>query len=483
MRGDSRSIVERVEEAVDTSLNAANVYEAERAVVVAVSGGADSLCLLHALHRIWKGRGALHVAHLDHMLRGDASCEDARFVAAQAALLGLPCTVGSRDVSAYRARLRCSLEEAAREARYSFLATVARELGAVCVLTGHTRDDAVETVLLHILRGTGVHGLRGLESVSPFPSGLDGEWSGGSLRLVRPLLEVSRADAREYCGSLGLEPREDASNASLAYQRNRVRLKLLPEMRQVNPRVDDALLRLASSAAQDDDHIAETARGIFEGIAQCNRDQVRIKLPGFLGASAAVQARLIVLTLTHLTGGARDVSAEHIQAVRDVAAGSVGRQVDLPSGISWRRGYTELTALRRGSMDAVQAQVLAPVVLPVPGEVELPTGRLTAHVVTVDECDDRGPDVACMDAERVGSSLIVRKRLPGDRFQPLGMCGEKKLQDFMVDAHIDVRDRDHIPIVCSHQHIVWIAGWRVDDRVRITPDTRRVLRLQYVRRG
>jgi len=483
MRADSRSSGERIESAVGASLGAANVYESDCAVIVAVSGGADSLCLLHAVHRVWKGRGPLHVAHLDHMLRGDASREDARFVAAQAALLGLPCTVGSRDVSAYRVRLRCSLEEAAREARYSFLADAARELRAVSVLTGHTRDDAVETVLLHILRGAGVHGLRGLEPVSPFPSGLDGEWSGEGLRLVRPLWEVSREDAREYCVSLSLEPREDASNMSLAYQRNRVRLELLPAMRKLNPRVDDALLRLASAAAQDDDYIATTAHETFARIAECSCDRVRVESSGFLEASAAVQTRLVVLALTHLTGGARDVSAEHIQSVRDIAAGPAGRQIDLPSGISWRRGYKEVTAFRRDSADAVPVQVLAPVVLPVPGEVELPTGRLTARLVAVGECEGRGPDVACMDADRAGSSLIVRGRLPGDRFRPLGMCGEKKLQDFMVDVRIDVRERHQVPIVCSDDHIVWIAGWRLDERVRITPDTRRVLRLEYTRRG
>ena len=451
-------------------------------VVVAVSGGADSLCLLHALHRVSGDLGlVLHAAHLDHMLRGAESSADAAFVAAQADALSLQCTVGARDVAAYRDSRRCSLEEAAREVRYSFLCDVASRTGARAVLTGHTRDDAVETIMLHILRGTGVHGLRGLEAIASYPfAGPDGSARNEPL-LVRPLLGVSRRDTREYCSTLGLTPRDDVSNDSIAYLRNRVRLQLLPSMRELNPRVDEALLRLGSLAAEDDDHIMSIAREQWERLATPFNDSVGIELSGFRNLSPAVQSRLILDAIAYLSGSARDVSSEHISAVQALALKPLGKQVDLPRGIVWRRDESLLTVLRRGRdlPDTRLWMPVSPVALTVPGEVSVPGGRLVARVVPPDEQRGRSPLVALLDMAHAGRELFVRRREPGDRFQPFGMSDNKKLQDFMVDAHIAAASRDSIPIVCSSKHIVWVVGWRIDNRVRVTPDTREVVRLEY----
>jgi tRNA(Ile)-lysidine synthase len=486
MKSTGRSLVEGVESAVRSGLRGAGVLQAGDTVVVAVSGGTDSLCLLYALHRLSAElQLSLHVAHLDHMLRGAESQEDARFVSSRAESLGLLCTVESRDVAAYRDAHHCSLEEAAREVRYSFLREVAHRVNAVAVVTGHTRDDAVETVMLHILRGTGVHGLRGLEPASPYPYSPQDGVDKRALTLLRPMLQVSRSEAEGYCRALGLEPREDATNASLAYLRNRIRLELLPSMRQLNPRVDDALLRLSGLAAEDDEYLVSIARGLWERIATNAKDRIDIEASAFLESSPALQSRLIFEAMVQLTGTARDVTAEHIAAVRDIAAHACGRQVDLPGGIIWRRDHLALTAFRRScAVDATRSLMPeSPAELNVPGEVVVAGGRVTARLTAPGGGETDSPCVAHVDVELTGKRLFVRRRTPGDRFRPLGMAGEKKLQDFMVDAHIPSHARDRIPIVCSSSHIVWVAGWRVDDRVKVTAGTRDVLRLEFLREG
>ena len=485
MKDAGLALVARVEQAVGDALREAWNPGWAEAVVVAVSGGADSLCLLHALHRLSADLHlSLHVAHLDHMLRGAESTGDAAFVSAQADALGLSCTIEARDVAAYRDERRCSLEEAAREVRYSFLRDVAWRTGACAVLTGHTRDDAVETVMLHILRGTGVHGLRGLEPASAYPRTSHDARAKDAPVLLRPLLKMSREDTRAYCGALSLQPREDSSNDSTAPLRNRIRLELLPSMRRLNARFDDALLRLARLAAEDDDLLMSITREQWKRLATPFHDSVGIELSGLLEASPAVQSRLILEAMTYLNGNARDVSAEHVSAVRSISRKPVGKQVDLPCGIVWRRDEARLTAFRRGkhAPDTRLKMPVSPVALPVPGEACIPGGRIVARVGAPGAESPGSPLVAFLDLAQTGRALFVRRREPGDRFRPLGMSDEKKLQDFMVDAHVAASARDSIPIVCSPGHIVWVVGWRIDDRVKMTAGTREVVRLEFVPR-
>ena len=478
-RGD---VTARVERAVAALINATEALKPGDPVVVAVSGGADSLCLLHALHRLSGDlRLSLHVAHLNHLLRGADADGDAAFVAEQAAALGLPCIVASRDVASFAGDRGMSLEEAAREVRYAFLREVARGSGAAVVATGHTRDDAVETIVLHILRGSGVHGLRGLATVSPYPTGAEGAALRVVLRLLRPLLRASRAETMAYCHALGLEPRTDSSNQSPAHLRNRVRLEFLPLMRELNPGVDDALLRLGALATEDDEALDRIAEDVFERVARMSRETVALDVDGFLASPPAVQSRLVREAVARLCGNARDISFLHVDAVRSLAVGPSGKRIALPRGIEWRREYGWLTV--QGCVeDATAVRVMPdePVSLPVPGEVVVPGGRIVARVVSPTDYMMESARVAYVDRGCVGSGLWVRWRRKGDRFRPLGMACDKKVQDFMVDCHIPARERDRVALVCSAEHIVWLVGWRIDDRAKVTTATRQVARLEFV---
>ena len=424
-------------------------------------------------------RCTLHVAHLNHMLRGAEANEDARFVRLRCETLGLTCTVESRDVQGYRKLHKCSLEEASRELRYRFLGEVARAAGATIVATGHTLDDLVETVLLHLLRGTGVHGLRGLDMVAPLPCQSPTEHN--SLTIVRPLLGVTRKETEEYCRSLGVIPRTDTSNTSPAFLRNRVRAELLPLARELNPRFDNALVRLAEAARDDDDFLREMARLLWRRIVTASDDEVRIDADAFNSAAPSLQHRLVVESMRHLAGDVRDLSAQQVQSVQTLATAAPGARVETAGGLVWRRTRDDLL-VSPGEAMTLHARPELPdrcVPLDVPGETRIPGWHVTARTTGVVDCVDAGRFVACLNADIVGTQLCVRRRRPGDRFRPLGMGADKKLQDFLVDVKVPEEIRDSVPLVCVGERIIWVVGWRIAEWGRVTPDTDLVLRLDF----
>ena len=246
-------------------------------VVVAVSGGPDSVCLLHVLVNLQKELGVrLHVAHLDHQLRGPESEADARYVSEMAGQLSIPATIEHQDVQAYQVEHRISLEEAAREVRYTFLARVAESIGADRAVVGHTVDDHLETILMHLIRGTGTRGLRGLQPISRV------RYSGTSLTAIRPLLQISRQETADYCHNHQLAPRIDASNLSLSPLRNRIRLQLMPLLRSYNPQVAGALLRTARIAGDELDFLDKETARLWGGIAERRENTVIFDKEKFL---------------------------------------------------------------------------------------------------------------------------------------------------------------------------------------------------------
>ena len=489
----------------------------EEIVVVGVSGGADSVCLLHVLAKWRKGLGMkLHVAHLNHQLRGAESEADAEYVSNLAGSLGIPITIDSQDVAAYRTERNCSIEEAARELRYAFLARVAKWVGANRIAIGHTRDDQVETVLMHILRGTGITGLCGLAPCSPMAydsQGMSWRDSPPSLRaealsvakgqrsnllVIRPLLDITREETASYCQEHQLAPRIDSSNLSLSFFRNRLRLQLLPLLRQYNPSLDHALLRLADIAKEDNAFIEQQASELWDEVARQENNAIYLDKKQLASLPIALQRQLLRTAVTELAGDARDIEASHIEAARSLLNKPASKRISLPHGFICQGGYDEIVI----ASTAKQSQLPPCPFPPLPGEVPLkvpgmtvfPGWKVIASIVRerIDSLSLRGALstsegtcqsnlVADFDLHKTGTELFVRQRRSGDRFQPLGMSMPKKLHEFMVDAKIPRSWRDHIPIVCSPQQILWIAGWRIDDRVKTTEASKEILRLEFIK--
>jgi tRNA(Ile)-lysidine synthase len=510
MTSTRTSTTERVETAVRCAAERHTLWPAGACLVVGVSGGPDSLCLLGTLLAL-RARGwsvapaTLIVAHLDHGLRGGQGQQDAAWVRAFAAQLGLRCVTGATDVRRIARAERRSLEDAARTARYRFLREVACEAGAARICVGHTRDDQAETIIMHWLRGSGLAGLAGMAP-------LEGD-------IVRPLLAVSHGETVAYCAAQGWQPRVDPTNTDTAFLRNRIRHELLPSLEAYNPALRRILTANAALLAEDEHYLeastdAAWAACLLEDTATC----VTFALPALQAQPLALRHRLLRRVVARLTGHKYSLAAAHIAALDGLLAGGVtGARLDLPGQVRIGIAYGRVECVRASAhgqlapaTPAAPATVTTPhdalsaaLPLAVPGAVELPVVGWRVRAWRIErpaglEAGDPTPPAALpplvgagtradigraelrvyLDADAAGEMLTVRTWRPGDRFQPLGMRQTKKLQDYFADAKVPRELRHRLPLVVGRSHILWIGGQRIDERVRLTLATRHILVLQ-----
>ncbi len=448
----------------------------DRKLLVAVSGGPDSVCLLHTLVNLQKElKVKLHLAHLNHQLRGAESEADADYVADLALKLGIPATIERREVKGYQARERLSLEEAAREVRYSFLAEVAKSIGADRVAAGHTRDDHIETILMHLIRGTGTKGLRGLQPYT--------EWKSktGSLIIIRPLLEISHQETEDYCRQHKLRPRLDASNLSLSPLRNRVRHQLLPLLESYNPRMAEALLRAGRIASDDIGFLDKEITRLWDDIIHQQEKAIVLDREGFDPLPPALKRYLLRASVEKLLGSAKDIETRHIEEMMSLVTKPAGKRLSLPQGLTFFIEYNQYRLTSDSASLSPFPTLEDEVPLNIPGQTSLPGWRIEAAIIDRERMTEKDDFTAYLDLGKTGGKLTVRPRRRGDRFQPLGIPQAKKVGEFMIDAKIPRTWRGKIPIVCSPEQIVWVVGWRIDERAKITEDTKKVLRLEFKR--
>jgi len=471
------SKVKTPEQRVISFIQKHNLFSAGDKLVVAVSGGGDSVCLLHILVRWRKELGVEpHVAHLNHQLRDAESDSDASYVSDLARKLDVPATIECRDVATYRDQKGVSLEEAAREVRYNFLAEIAKGIGTSKVVVGHTRDDHIETIVMHLLRGAGTTGLCGLQPHSVLPYGENS----GPLEIVRPLLALTRQETLNYCQLYNLAPRSDSSNVSPSFLRNRVRLELLPVLRSYNPSIDTALLRLADIAVDDISFVEEKASLLWKDLAREEGGVIYLDMSNMVTLPRAMQRQIFRRAVKQLRGNLKDVEADHIEAMMDFLSKPAGKKLCLPDGLTLSTEYGRLVLAPAQASICPLPPLKGISKINIPGETDLPGWRIRADIIQEVVGDDNGL-VASFDLDKVGRELVVRRRRPGDRFQPLGMRQTKKLQDFMVDSKIPRSWRDRVPLTCSPKQILWVVGWRIDDRVKVTENTKEILRLRFER--
>ncbi len=438
-------------------------------MLVAISGGPDSTALLVLLHSLQDEMGLeLAAAHFDHGLRSRQEAEaDLEYCRELAARLGLPLLAGSGDTAAHARGSGLSLEEAARQLRYRFLSEKAAQVGAEVVATGHTASDQAETVLLHLLRGSGLDGLSGMRPRSPWPYG-------PGPKLARPLLCLWREDTERCCRLLGIAPRQDPTNLDLAPLRNRVRHRVLPLLRELNPRVDEALVRLASIAAQAVDYLEGEASRRWGELARAEANRVRLDRQGLLTLHPAIASRLLRRAYGHLAGQGREPEAAQVEQALQVVGRGRGRAM-LPHGVVLQATAREVW-LRREPPSPVPPLPETP--LRIPGLTEIDGWVFRAELVPPPSSPrTESPYEAYLDADAVGLELSVTSRRRGDRLRPLGLGGEKKLQDLLVDAKVPAEERDRVPIVRCRWGIAWVVGLRLDERAAVRPDTRLALHL------
>lgn len=494
-----------LEERVARFVRARGLLPHGSTLVVAVSGGQDSVCMLDILVRLRDELGLrLHVAHLNHMFRGAQSEREAEYVRELAREQGLPATVAAVDVPAYRTRHRLAKQVAARYARLQFLAGVAAQVGAGRIAIGHTADDVVETLLLNLLRGAGLDGLRGIPPCHRLGAGQLGpplrgdDWRAGRVPLptgdlpllVRPILGLFRDETEGYCRARGLAFRRDPSNLDMAFRRNWVRLKLLPLMESRVPGARERVWNAADLLSDEYSLVTRVVDDAWSDLAMERPGLVEFALEGWGRLDVALRRHLLRRAVERLLGSLEGFGRLHVDACEDaIRRGPVGVHIDLPRGLWLEKGYNSFWVAGPATPPPPDwAAPCEPVPLPIPGEVALPGGVLVAERVEVEAGHGGwgGAETrweAWLDAARVGPSLWVRRRRPGDSFVPLGMSQTKKLQDFLVDAKIPRAERDRIPLVATPDRIVWVVGYRIDDRFKVTAETREVLKLRFRRTG
>jgi tRNA(Ile)-lysidine synthase len=485
---------------VSTYIERHQLIKAGDHIVVGVSGGPDSVTLLHLLQRLSVPLDlALHVAHLNHAIRGEDSEADVQFVAELAHAVGLPFTTETINIPRLSEEAGLAIEETARRERYAFLARVAEKEGAQTIAVGHNADDQSETVLMHLLRGSGPAGLRGMLPATRLRDyrllTRCGKPPGAAvppeMLLIRPLLGTTRADIETYCQDQELATRFDRSNLDTTYFRNRLRYEVIPELAKINPQFSERLCNLADVVRADYQLLQEFVRVAQDTLLIATHpDAVIFDLARWREQPLAIQRALVRRSAYRLHCTLRDVDFDHVDHAVDVAQrGQTGAQAVLPRGLRLTVGYTTLMIAQAHALHLpAERPWLAPddeIAVAVPGTTPLPQGwtlhaqlPATWDLTTIRE--NPNPLVAWMDAEALGDTPVLRTRQVGDRFAPQGMRGsEVRLSDFLINTKLPRRWRDHLPLLTSSDRILWAAGMRLSERALVSPRTERVIHLRF----
>ena len=409
-------------------------------VLVGVSGGSDSVALLHLLHALasdW--RLSLQTAHLDHALR-DRSAEDADWVASLSRQLEVPSLCERIDVAKLARQRGQGIEEAARYARHRFLGQLSEQYPGSVIALGHHRGDQAETVLHRLLRGSGGPGLRAMEYRRQ--------------RLIRPLLGLRREQLENYLVGIGQEWLADPTNNDLRFTRNRIRHQLIPQLQTFNPQIETALCRLAERFAHDEDYWEELLDEEFHALVRCADSRCSLSLEALLRRHPAVRLRLYRRLLREVRGSLQGISSQHLQAIEKlVLAERPQASLDLPGAWVARR-YSELLFASKPLpvAESFWLKIAGPgtFFLPGGGKLKVQCGPATAAET---------PHRVEFAADQVGFPFVLRSVLSGDRFRPSGTGGTKKLKDYFIDTKSTLEERA-AALVLEGSEILWLVGIR-----------------------
>ena len=474
-----KEILHTVRETISTH----RMFDRGDSVLVAVSGGPDSIALIHIISILATEYSLrLAIAHLNHCLRGSDSDRDAEFVAGTARHLNLPIYAQRENVRAFQQDRGLSLEEAARLVRYGFYEATATEYGFNKIALGHHSDDNAELVLMNLLRGSGPLGLSGIAPVR------DGH-------IVRPLIRLRRSEIVDYLAEKGLPFVTDASNSDPTFTRNKIRHHLIPMLQTAyNPKIIEILNRLGEIVRAEDQWFDKTIETVFEQCVSFRTEKkISLALPAFSQLSLAVKRRVLRKAILGIKKDLRRITLLHVDAILQlIDKGRDPGRLNLPDGILMVRNGVELSLEKienntisksyrtpQNSASNYQYAITAPGTLYIK-EADL---SITLCEINIDELPDFkeiDATIAFFDLDRLIFPLSVRNLRPGDRFTPLGLNGTQKVKKYFINHKIPFVQRKICPLLLSGGNIVWLAGHRIDDAVKVRPGTRRILKAELL---
>ncbi|WIF95661.1 tRNA lysidine(34) synthetase TilS [Caminicella sporogenes] len=452
------------------TVNKYNLIEKGEKIVIGVSGGPDSICLLHLLWRIRNEYDLkLFVVHLNHQFRGSEAEEDAEYVKKFSDNLGIKPYIFSIDIASYSKKKGITFEEAGREWRYRLFDDVAKKEGASKIAIAQNKNDQAETILMRLMRGAGLEGLTAIDYKR-------------NEKIIRPLLNITRREIENYCLYYKLNPRIDKTNLETIYTRNKIRLELIPYIeKNFNSNIIDTLCRTADILRDDRDYLNKMTNEIFNEISQICNNGISLDTNKFRTLHISMQRRVIRKAIEKLKGNLKEIGLVHIEKVIELVKNyKVGLRSDLPGHIIVELGYNSINVKKQN--EKIQSRL---------GEFEysIKIGEsvyikelnsiVESSIISKEDICFCGKNMIFIDMDKVKGDLIIRNRKNGDRFVPLGMKGSKKLKDFFIDKKVPKDYRDRIPIVCDEQGIIWVVGYRMSEKYKINSDTVKVIKLVY----
>ncbi|MGI6538405.1 MAG: tRNA lysidine(34) synthetase TilS [Caldicoprobacterales bacterium] len=443
-------------------------------VIVGFSGGADSVALLHVLKEL-KPRFEIELfaVHINHGIRGQAADEDADFARGLCKKWGIPFFEKKVNIPSLAKSKGLSEEEAGRLVRYDFFQHVSERVGGNKIATGHHKNDQAETILLNLIRGTGMQGLTGIPPVD-------------QRRLIRPLIEVTRQEITDYLRRHNLSYREDASNEDIVYTRNRIRNQLMPYLaREFNPDIVESLTRMADILREEENFLADYVKKVYHNKVHIFKDLIKINLQDFTDLHTAVQKRLIRSIILQLRGSLTNVANHHVEAVLELAEGGrTGSETGIP-GTAWGEPRLEVEVsygfliFRKENKEKKNTDIDFMEPLSIPGKVSI---KALGQTIRAEKWDRNwglahSPECIYINADRIKGGLWLRFRRDGDRFKPFGMSGTKKLKDFFIDRKVPAARRMQIPLLVDEESIIWVVGFQISEDYKITDATENIVRI------
>ena len=453
-----------------------NMFDEGDRVVVAVSGGPDSMCLLHILNSIKAELGIdLVAAHINHGMRGAASDADEEYVKEFCEKIELPFYSIKVDLNKISKESGMSCEEAGREVRYDFFNKIKTKVGAKKIALAHNANDQAETMLMRLMRGTGIHGLVGIRAVR-------------DAIYVRPILHIDRSEIEQYCEEHNLNARIDKTNLESIYTRNKIRLELIPYIKEnFNGDIVASLNRLSDTLKNDSDYLDKCAEEKFK--QYCYEDSLDKAL--VIGKEAfleqeAMLTRIIRRAILWVKGNLLNLEKQHIEYVVSLQKNTTGKKVILPGGIIAKNNYGQIyiSVLEENK-----------VVINEKNTYNLIMGN---NIIDGLDCENLGANIEllrinrkqilnfgnniftkCFDYDKIKGDIVLRYREEGDRFEPLGMKGSKKIKDLFIDLKIPKDKRDKVPLVCFGDSIAWVVGYKVSERFKVDSTTENILQISF----
>ena len=464
-----------------------DLFSANDRVLIGVSGGPDSVALLSLIHNTSRTNppySEIFIAHLNHSIRGRESDEDEQFVTTLAEKYGVPLITEKRDIVEIARERKISLEEAARDERYKFFESAAEKMGANVIAVGHNADDNAETVLHRIIRGTGITGVSGIRpkrKLTPV----------STISLVRPLLFTWRKDIIAYLKDENLSYRIDSTNIEKDKLRNRIRLELIPHLEEnYNVKIKKSLAVLGETALQNSDYLEVKAKALFEDVLinrEASLETIALDINRLKESPQILQQMIIKEAIIRLDIPLKKLSNRNYKDILNIVnSGKTSAINVVKEYLNVRREENELH-LSKNRYCAEETPVISEMEIKVPGETELVdmNCRVKTEIREIkngflEEFKQNKTNYEeAVDFDKVSMPLTVRTRKPGDRFQPLGSRGAKKIKDFFIDNKVSVMERDTVPIVTMNGEPIWIVGFRIDDRIRVSEETTNLLVMKF----